>query len=86
MQILELATGNVSLEFHPDEVGEVLRRLESFGRISRSKGAVHDLIKVDGVELILYSEWDEPCLIAASDKGSSLLRKLAAVKPSNRAA
>lgn len=86
MQILELATGNVSLEFHPDETGEVFRRLETFGKIRRSKGAVHDLVKVGDVELIHYSEWDEPCLIAASGKGSLLLRKLAAKKPSHKAA
>lgn len=86
MQILELATGNVSLEFRPEEVSEVFRRLESFGKIRRSKGAVHDLIKVGDVELVHYFEWDEPCLIAASDKGSSLLRKLAAKKRSDWAA
>jgi hypothetical protein len=76
MQILELATGNVSLEFRPDEAGEVFRRLESFGKIRRSKGVVHDLITIGDIEFVHYFEWDEPCLIAASETGTALLRKL----------
>lgn len=86
MQILELTTGNVSLEFRPEEGSEVFRRLQSFGKVRRSKGAVHDLIKVGDIELVHYSEWDEPCLIAASDKGNSLLRKLATVEKAKRQA
>lgn len=86
MQILELATGNVSLEFRPDETGEVFRRLESFGKIRRSKGVVHDLIKIGDIELVHYFEWDEPCLIAASDKGTAILRKLVNSGSQSRAA
>lgn len=86
MQILELGTGNISLEFRPDEGREVFRRLEKFGKVARSKGVVHDLLKIGDVELIYYFEWDEPCLIANSTLGNSLLRKLAANVLTDRAA
>lgn len=86
MEILELTTGNVSLEFRPDETSDVFRRLETFGEVHRSKGVVHDLVRVGDVELIHYFEWDEPCLIAASESGSAMLRKMAGSGRRRRAA
>lgn len=85
MQILELSTGNVSLEFGPEEAGEVLRRLKSFGKVRRSSHVIHDLLKVGDVEIIYYHEWEEPCLISVTEAGSHILRELND-NPSGRAA
>jgi hypothetical protein len=85
MELLELSTGDVSLEFKPREAKPLLRRLEEFGRVRSSPHAVHDLLKVGKIELIYYHEWDEPCLISTSPAGSALLRELAA-KPVRRKA
>lgn len=86
MQVLELSTGNVSLEFEPDETGEVFRRLESFGKLKRTKHVVHDLIRLGDLEFVHYFEWDDPCLIANSSKGSAVLRTLAAEHGQSHAA
>ena len=86
MQILDLPEGKISLEFKPREASQILRRLEQFGSVRRTPGAIHQLITVGKVELIYYSEWDEPCLISTTLAGSNLLRDLAAKPVRSKAA
>jgi hypothetical protein len=76
VEILELRTGNVSLEFNPAERVEIWQRLEQFGKIRRERHVIHDVVKVGKVDLIYYHEWDEPCLISTSRAGAGLLREI----------
>ena len=76
MQILDLENGSVSLEFSDAEQRSLLKRLSAFGRLRRvERGAFYDILRVRGHDLIHYWEW-EPCLIATTSAGASLLRQL----------
>lgn len=73
MQLLDLATGAVSLEFSPKEKPEVMVRLRQFGRVSLRREATYDVLSIGGEQLTYVDEWDEPCLIAETTGGKALL-------------
>lgn len=86
MHVLDLAGGGASLEFAPEHAAEVIQSLHRFGPVQRTQGAVHDVIEVSNEQIIFYSDWDEPCLIASSVRGVAILRQLAAELAHPRAA
>jgi hypothetical protein len=77
MNLLDLPTGAVSLEFEPAEFDAVLAALERFGRVQVHRRASHEILAVGDEEFILMNEWDEPCLISKTGAGMRLLQRLA---------
>lgn len=77
MNLLDLATGNVSLEFRAAEFDAILSALKRFGKVRVQPHASHEIVSVDGEELILMNEWDDPCLISQTRAGKKLLQAVA---------
>lgn len=79
MQLLELPSGFASLEYTAAEQGELIARLKSLATVSVIKRATYSELKVGNEALIHMSDWDEPCLIAQSAGGDSILRVVCAM-------
>jgi hypothetical protein len=87
MQILELDSGRLSLEFSPDETDSVfagLRAVAGRAPLSRHAFATHELIGIGPENIILMSDWDEPCLISQTQAGDALLRGSRHTNPPGR--
>ena len=85
MKLIELDTGNVSLEYSAKEAAAVKRRLRRAGVVSIAKAATYDVVSVGGMSFIAMNEWDEPCLISQSSAGAALLREIARPASDRRA-
>ena len=83
MNIIEMASNNVSLEFGPSELDAVLSGLRGYGQLRREARTTYELLTVDGEQFIFENEWDEPCLISKSARGDAMLRELAAAARSD---
>ena len=86
MNLVELPTGRVSLEFRAAEFDALLGRLRVFGKVSRDAMPSYDLLSVGGEQFILMNDWDEPCLISRTQPGDDLLRQALSVSPVRRRA
>jgi hypothetical protein len=86
MHIVDLRDGGASLEFSAREADAVSQVLDRLGAKRTARGAVHDMVTVGKDELIYYFEWDEPCLIAKTQSGSKLLRRILAQLSQSKAA
>lgn len=76
MNVLELGSDRVSLEFSLDELPTILSRLQRRGKVTRRQEATFDVLMVQGEELLLMNEWDEPCLLSKTAAGNAILRSL----------
>ena len=77
MNVLELGSERVSLEFARDEFPKIMSRLRKRGKVTRRQEATFDVLKVRGEEFILMDEWNEPCLLSRSPEGDAILRAVA---------
>lgn len=77
MQLLELDDGQASLELRPDELDEVLLSLCVLPGFSRHRRASYEVVRVLGSELVIASDWDEPCLLSRDATGANILRAIA---------
>jgi hypothetical protein len=78
ISLLELPSGNVSLEFDAADAGRLSAALAAAGPVRvLERSALHDLVEFEGERFLYYREWD-PCLISTSPAGASVLRRLAA--------
>jgi hypothetical protein len=75
LTLLELDSGNVSLEFDEAELDALKAAIaDRFGGIRTiRKTALHDVVQFGGEEFTYYHEWD-PCLISQSAEGARMLR------------
>ena len=80
VNVLELNSERVSLEFARDEFPTIMSRLRRRGKVSRRQEASFDILEVRGEEFILMDEWDEPCLLSRSPAGDAILRAVAQVR------
>jgi hypothetical protein len=77
MNILDLSSGMVSLEFKESERELVFSRIESlFGPIGRRWFAAAAKIKFGGEGFVFDDEYGDLCLISISKKGAEMLRRI----------
>ena len=77
MNVLELSSDRLSLEFSRDEFPTIMSRLQRRGKVTRRQEATFDVLEVHGEEFVLMDEWDEPCLLSKSPAGDAILRAVA---------
>ncbi|KPF71740.1 hypothetical protein IP88_10480 [alpha proteobacterium AAP81b] len=78
MHLVSLGDGTASLEFEPEEVVEVRRRLVNcYGDYTREAIIDGARLRVAGQELLYLDEWDAPCLIASTAAGVEMLAAIA---------
>jgi hypothetical protein len=76
--LMPLSDGLVSLEFEVDD-HEALRQTirAMYGNVQQQPaGPWIDKVSFGGQEFVYQDEWDEPCLIAHTPKGSEILKEL----------
>jgi len=76
MNLVDLASGSMSLEFARDEQPIVMERLNALGDVQISDRATYATMRVAGIDLIYMNEWDEPCLISSTTAGAALLGRV----------
>lgn len=79
MYLLELESGNVSIEYQPEEQTIIKRGMDRIGPSFRSSAFDLDIIHVDGIRLINLHSWGQPCLISADRGGRRFLLQLFAL-------
>lgn len=76
--LLELDSGGASLEFAADDLPAVRARIiERLGPYQAEPWIDGSFITVDGERLIFTDDWDRPCLLATTPRGTEMLRALA---------
>lgn len=86
MKLLDLGAGRVSLEFAPADWAEIRAGLAAFGAVSTERHGTCDVLHVGDADLVRVDEWDEPCLIADTPGGISILAAIANAGPEQVAA
>ncbi|GGA40463.1 hypothetical protein [Sphingomonas psychrolutea] len=79
MQLLELPSGMVSLEYAAQDQVEVSARLKTLAAVSVTNHATYSEVKVGDEAFLHMSDWDEPCMIAQSEAGNAILRRVCAM-------
>lgn len=73
MQLLELESGRISLEFQSEEFDSVIAQLLSFGSAKARAGKISDEVFVNDQRFIYLDEWGDRCLISTSILGDQML-------------
>jgi hypothetical protein len=79
MYLLELESGNVSIEYQPEEQAIIKRGMNRIGPSFRVAGFELDVVHVGGVRLINGHSWGQHCLISADRRGRRVLLQLFAL-------
>jgi hypothetical protein len=79
MYLLELESGNLSIEYQPEEQAIIKWGMNRIGPSFRTAGLDIDVVHVDGVRLINGYGWGQPCLISADRRGRRVLLQLFAL-------
>ena len=78
VSILELPTGNCSLEIQTNDVPDVRQAIkERWGEMVMGPYLSSQSVKFGGTEFVFQNEWDDPCLVSTSPAGISILHELA---------
>jgi hypothetical protein len=73
--LLPLKDDGCSLEFAPEDIDRVSAALSSrFGSPRVTKHPTLTVYSFGGTELTFQNEWDEPCLIASTPDGVTMLK------------
>ncbi len=76
--ILELSNGHCSLEFAESYLPSVMMGIQKlWGESITGPYVASQSVRFGGCDFVFQIEWDDPCLIACSDEGSLMLRRLA---------
>lgn len=76
-RLLDLKSGNLSLEFEVDEIGILADKIrQTFGGARRIPQITYTEYVFGGATFIFQNEWEDPCLISLSPEGGAILRDL----------
>ncbi|MCJ2185146.1 hypothetical protein MTR62_21005 [Novosphingobium sp. 1949] len=66
-----------SLEFAPDDV-ELVRQaiFDLFGEAASQRGLTYSTMEFGGEKFLFQNEWEDPCLIASTEAGRTLLLQI----------
>ena len=76
-RLLTCDNGVLSLEYEPDDMDTVRAAIvRQFGAMTVQRRVISSEVHFGGESFTFQNEWDDPCLITATESGRTILRRL----------